>query len=149
MEIKAKDTALRGVNAARNMGREFRDFLVRTNMLSLALGVVIGTAAGKVVSAIVEKIFMPFVNLATPKDLPWKEWEPGFGQVKFGVGSVLQSLLDFVIVAGVVFVVTKAFIRSSPPAPSKTCPACREAIHPEATRCKFCTSEQPKAAPAG
>lgn len=149
MEIKAKETALRGVGAARNVGKEFREFLVKTNMLSLALGVVIGTAAGKVVSAIVERLIMPFVNLLTPKDLPWREWAPGFGEVKFGVGVVLAQLLDFVIVAGVVFAVTKAFIRSAPPAPTKACPACREAIHPEATRCKFCTSEQPRAASAG
>jgi large conductance mechanosensitive channel len=149
MGIDAKDTALRGVGAARNLGKEFREFLLKTNMLSLALGVVIGTAAGKVVSAIVEKLIMPFVNVVTPKDLPWREWEPGFGEVKFGVGVVLAHLLDFVIVAGVVFSVTKAFVRGAPPPPSKTCPACREAIHPEATRCKFCTSEQPKGASSG
>jgi large conductance mechanosensitive channel len=149
MEIKARDTALRGMSAARNVGKEFREFLLKTNMLSLALGVVIGGAAGKVVSAIVEKLIMPFVNLLTPKNLSWQSWSPGFSDARFGVGVVLATLLDFLIVAAVVFAVTKAFIGSSPPPPpSKSCPACREAIHLEATRCKFCTSEQPKASPA-
>ena len=152
MDLYPKDAALRGVGVARNIGKEFRDFLLKTNMVSLALGVVIGAAAGKVVSSIVDSLIMPLVNLITPKDISWKEWSYGFSDVQFKIGAVLATLLDFVIVAGIVFLVTKAFIRSSPPPPpppTKTCPACQEAIHPAATRCKFCTSEQPKPAPAG
>jgi large conductance mechanosensitive channel len=48
-----------------------------------------------------------------------------------------------VIIAGIVFFITKSLVRSAPPPPTKTCPACKEGIHPEATRCRFCTAEQP------
>jgi large conductance mechanosensitive channel len=48
------------------------------------------------------------------------------------------------IIATVVFIITKMFVKQAPPPPSKPCPACKEGNHPEATRCKFCTSELPK-----
>ncbi len=149
MAIDPRDAALRGAEAARGIGREFRDFLFKNNVLSLALAVVIGAAVGKVVSAAVEHLIMPFVNVITPKDVPWRTWAPGFGEVRFGVGAVLASLLDFLIISAVVFAATKAFLRAARPAPTKTCPACREGIHPEATRCRFCGSEQPGAPAAG
>jgi large conductance mechanosensitive channel len=128
------------IGAARDLGKEFRDFLLKTNMFALALGVVIGQAVGKVVSAMVDNLIMPLLNVVTPKDVPWRTWAPGVGPVRFGVGPVLAVLLDFVIVASVVFLVTKALIRQTAPPPTKKCPECLEAIHPDARRCKFCTS---------
>jgi large conductance mechanosensitive channel len=132
----------KGVDSVRNLGKEFRDFLTKTNMLALALGVVIGGAVGKVVDACVADLLMPVISVVDTQG-DWRGWVlPGPIKLKFG--HLLGAVLDFAIIGGVVFVATKAFLKSAPPAPTKTCPACKEGIHPEATRCKFCTSEQPK-----
>jgi large conductance mechanosensitive channel len=82
----------------------------------------------------------------------WRALKGGFWRFNWTYGNFLGTVVDFLIIGFVVFLVTKAFVRQAvppPPAPTKTCPACREGIHPEATRCKFCTSEQPKPAAAG
>jgi large conductance mechanosensitive channel len=50
-------------------------------------------------------------------------------------------VVDFVIIAFVVYVITKALIKEAPPAPSKTCPRCKESVAVDATRCKFCTAD--------
>jgi large conductance mechanosensitive channel len=134
---------VKGLNAARNFGKEFRDFLLKTNMLALALGVVIGGAVGKVVEAFVADLLMPVIGLIDTKG-SWRELTLVVGGAKFTYGHLLGVLVDFLIIASVVFIATKGFVKGSPPAPVKTCPECREGIHPEATRCKFCTAVQPK-----
>lgn len=145
-DIKGVDMAMKGVGAARNLAKEFREFLFKTNVFSLALGVVIGAAVGDVVKAIVADIIMPVVGVIDTKG-DWRGLTLSFWRFKFTYGHLLGVLLDFSIVAMIVFLVTKAFLRSTPPPPTKNCPACREQILPEATRCKWCTSEQTAAAP--
>jgi large conductance mechanosensitive channel len=115
---------------------EFKSFLLKHQVVGLAVGVVIGAAVGKVVKALVDDIIMPVVGLLTPGG-DWRAIKVGI----FGVGDLAGNILDFAIVAFVVFMIIKKFIKDAPPPPSKACPACRETIHPEATRCKFCTSE--------
>jgi large conductance mechanosensitive channel len=111
-------------------------------MFSLAMGVVIGNAVGKVVASIVGDLVMPVVGILSPEGR-WRELKIGYGRLQFTVGNCLGTLLDFLIIATVVFLITKMFVKQAPPPPSKTCPACKENINPEATKCKFCTSEQP------
>ncbi len=135
---------IKGLNTARNLGKEFRDFLTKTNMLALALAVVIGGAVGKVVDGLVKHLLMPVIGIVDAKG-DWRQWSTEIGRFKLEYGQILGLLVDFLIVAMVVFFVTKALIKPAPPAPSKVCPECRENIHPEATRCKFCTAVQPKA----
>jgi large conductance mechanosensitive channel len=138
----------------------FRDFLTKENVIALALAVVIGTATGKVVSAIVEGAVMPVVGLVLPAG-NWRETRVVLDQtVRDGevvenaiqVGSVLGALLDFLIIAFVVYLVGRALVKAPPPPDTRTCPFCRETIPAEATRCKFCTadlrSEQARAAPS-
>ena len=149
-DIKGMDMAMKGVGAARNLAKDFREFLFKTNVFSLALGVVIGAAVGDVVKALVADVIMPIVGVIDTKGT-WRElkWELFGGRIKFTYGHLMGSLLDFAIIALIVFMVTKAFLKSTPPPPMKTCAACREGNHPEATRCKHCTSDLPKAeAPA-
>jgi large conductance mechanosensitive channel len=122
--------------------QEFREFLLKSNMFSLAMGVVIGNAVGKVVASIVGDLVMPVVGILSPEGR-WRELKIGYGRLQFTVGNCLGTLLDFLIIATVVFLITKMFVKQAPPPPSKTCPACKENINPEATKCKFCTSEQP------
>ncbi len=134
----------KGADKVRNLGKEFREFLTKTNMLALALGVVIGGAVGRVVNALVADLIMPLVGMIDASG-DWRSLTLNIGRIKFTYGHLLGEILDFTIIAAVVFLATKAFIMAAAPSPSKACPACREPIHPEATRCKFCTSEQPKA----
>ena len=127
-----------------SLTKDFREFLLKQNALALAVGVVIGAAVGKVVSAIVDDIIMPIVGVLIPGG-EWRTWElplthDAAGKVTNAIkyGDLLGRLVDFAIVAVVVFFVTKALIKS---APTKTCPRCTEALPTAATRCKFCTSD--------
>jgi large conductance mechanosensitive channel len=122
--------------------REFRDFLLKQNALALAVGVIIGAAIGKVVSGIVEDVFMPLIGVI----MPGGDWRnaalPLTGQNAIKYGDLIGRVIDFTIVAGVVFVVVKVLIREKkePVAPTKVCPECLETIPAAAKRCRACTS---------
>jgi large conductance mechanosensitive channel len=131
----------------KDFAKELYDFLMKSNLLSLALAVVIGTGVTKVVNSIVGDLIMPVVAIITPKG-DWRAMVWEFWRFKFTLGNFLGNLLDFLILATIVFFITKMLVRQSPPPPTKTCPACKEAINPDATRCKFCTSELAAPAPA-
>ena len=128
---------------------EFIAFLRTTNALALAIAVIIGTAIGKVVTSVVNDLLMPVVGVWLGGG-DWRAWSIPLktapdGKVLsgIGIGSFLGAVVDFVIIAFFVFVITKALLREPPPAPGpamKTCPACGESVLARATRCKFCTS---------
>jgi large conductance mechanosensitive channel len=120
----------------------FREFLLKQNALALAIGVVIGAAVGRVVTGIVEDVIMPVVGLV----LPAGEWRnavlplPRGNALKYG--DLLGRCVDFVLIAWVVYVVTKALLeKPAAPAPAtRTCPECLEAVPAAARRCRACTS---------
>jgi large conductance mechanosensitive channel len=129
---------------------EFKAFLLKTNALALAVGVIIGAAVGKVVSSLVADLLMPVISLL----IPGGEWRTAHyvlsrsvgGDGKEAVNSInygvfFGNVVDFVIIAFCVFVITKALLKEAPPAPTKDCPRCKEKVAPDASRCKFCTSE--------
>ncbi len=124
--------------------REFRDFLLKQNALALAVGVIIGAAIGKVVSGIVEDVFMPLIGVI----MPGGDWRnaalPLSGQNAIKYGDLVGRVIDFTIVAAVVFVVVKVLIREKkePAALTKVCPECLETIPAAAKRCRACTSMQ-------
>jgi large conductance mechanosensitive channel len=123
------------------MWKDFRAFLTKSNALALALGVVIGAAVGKVVSAIVDDLVMPLVGLVTPSG-DWRTMAFGPNGV-FKVGHLVGTLVDFFIVAAVIFLATKFFLREKakdPPPPTKACPFCLATIPLAATKCQACTS---------
>jgi large conductance mechanosensitive channel len=131
------------------MWQEFKAFLTKTNALALAVGVVIGTAIGKIVSALVEGVIMPTVGLVSPTG-DWRQMAFGPHDDKgvgvFKVGNVLGSLVDFVIIAVLVFLITKALLREKPKAPPpsmKDCPFCLASIPLAAKKCQACTSTLP------
>lgn len=142
------------INTAKafNFAKEFRDFLLKTNMLALALGVVLGAAASKVVNAIVEHVLGGIIAVFKGGSYGWDALNFSVWKFRFNLGPLVNAVIEFVCVAAVVFLITKMFIKQSappPPPPTKACPECLEAIAPAATRCKFCTAVQPKAdAPA-
>ena len=122
---------------------EFKDFIMKTNMFALAMGVVIGAAVGDLVKAIVADLFMPVIGVIVPRDSHWLTYTIGIGKLQFPIGHLFWNLLNFVIIAGVVFIITKLMLKAAPPppaVPTKVCPQCMEAIHAEAKKCKFCTS---------
>ena len=125
------------------MWREFKAFILRENVLSLAVAVVIGAAIGKVVTAVVDDFIMPIVGAVTPSGA-WQKATFDVGPVKFGVGDFFSALLNFLIIGFVVWRISKAFIppKPAPAGPiSKPCPYCRMSVDPQATRCPHCTSE--------
>ncbi len=135
------------------MLKGFKEFLLKTNALALAVGVIIGGAVGKVVSSLVADILMPFIGLA----IPGGEWRSAHitlstsvdkaGKVvenNVNIGTFAGAVVDFVIIAFCVYLITKAFLKepaAAPAAPTKTCPRCKETVPADASRCKFCTSE--------
>ena len=121
------------------MWREFKAFLLKENVLSLALAVVIGAALAKVVSALVADFIMPIVTYAVPGG-DWRTWTLNAGPIRFGVGDFLGVLIDFLIIGFVVWRISKAFIKPATTAPVRNCPFCRMAIDQAATRCPHCTS---------
>src|SRR5205807_3989218 len=105
--------------------KEFREFLLKQNAFALAIGVIIGAAIGKVVSGIVEDVLMPVIGLV----LPGGEWRNAqlvlSGQNAIKYGDLLGRIFDFLVVALVVFLLTKAFLEKPSAAPStKSCPEC-------------------------
>jgi len=147
------------------MLKEFKEFAVKGNMIDLAVGMIIGSAFGKIVSSFVNDIIMPLLGLLTGKvdfvnlfiALDGKEYatladaeEAGVACVKYG--SFIAGIIDFILMAFVVFLFVKQVnkIRNAakkpeaPKAPTtKICPFCKSEISIEATRCPHCTSEQP------
>lgn len=129
------------------MIREFREFLLKTNAFALAIGIIIGGAIGKVVSSIVSDILMPLVGLALPGG-EWREFQlplttDAAGKVTSAIkaGSFLGGVVDFVIIGFVVFLITKRVMKPEPPpAPTKSCPECTEAVPLAARKCRFCAS---------
>lgn len=130
------------------MVTEFRSFLLKTNALALAVGVIIGTALGTVVSSLVNDIIMPpvgallggvdFSNLkivlkATTGGDPATE-------VAIRWGAFINAVIAFIVIAFVVFWISKMFIAEEAPAQTKTCPFCREANAADASKCRACTS---------
>jgi large conductance mechanosensitive channel len=122
------------------MWSEFKAFLVKENVLALALAVIIGGALAKVVSALVADVIMPIVGVAVPNGA-WRTATWNAGPVKFAIGDFAGVTIDFVIIAFIVWRISKAFIKPSPAAPVRSCPFCRMSIDRAATRCAHCTSE--------
>jgi large conductance mechanosensitive channel len=130
---------------------EFKAFLLKTNALALAIGVIIGAALGSVVNSLVNDIIMPPVGLLLGKvdfselKLVLQEATGGDPATEVAIrwGAFVNSIIAFVIIALVVWRISKMFIREEePPAPAetKTCPFCRQLNAVDATKCMHCAS---------
>jgi len=117
---------------------EFKAFLLKNNVVSLAVAFILGAAVGKVVSALVADLIMPVVGIFVPGG-EWRQLAWQIGGAKFLVGDFLGSVLDFAVVALVVFLIAKVMLKPAPSPETKTCPFCLEVVAKAATRCKFCT----------
>jgi large conductance mechanosensitive channel len=136
------------------MLKEFKEFAMRGNVVDMATGIIIGGAFGRIVSSLVKDVFMPpigwllgnvdFSNLV----FSIKDKAASGGAVTVRYGMFINTVVDFLIVALVVFLVIKQMNRlnrkpeAAPTAPeTKECPYCCSAIAVKATRCPHCTSE--------
>jgi large conductance mechanosensitive channel len=90
--------------------QEFTDFLKKYNVIGMAIGIVMGTAVMKLVSSVVSDLVMPFLGIMIPGG-NWREMEIGMGNLHLKVGNFLGSLLDFIIIALVIFLFTKMILR--------------------------------------
>ncbi len=126
---------------------EFRAFLLKTNALALAIGVIIGTALGGVVNSLVNDIIMPPIGLVLGgidfSKLSWvlRASSDPAKEVAIRYGTFLNAVIAFVVIAFVVFWISRTFIREAPAAPTKTCPFCKESNAIDATKCRSCASE--------
>lgn len=141
------------------MMQEFKEFAVKGNVVDLAVGVIIGGAFGKIVTSFVSDIVMPplgmvmgkvnftdlFINLSdTPYDSLKAAKDAGAPVISYGV--FINTMIDFIIIAFVIFLVIKQINRlKKEPAPAppntKDCPYCLSAVPAKATKCGFCTSD--------
>jgi large conductance mechanosensitive channel len=119
----------------------FREFLLKQNAFALAIGVIIGAAVSKVISGIVDDLLMPVIGVVMPGG-DWRNAQfvlSGANAIKYG--DLLGRVVDFVIIAAVVYLLTKAFIeKAPPPAATKTCPECLETVPVGARKCRACGS---------
>ena len=123
------------------MLRDFRNFLMKDNFIALAIAVVLGGAAGKLVQAIVDDFIMPIVGVLTPAG-DWQKATWDVGSAKFGVGDFVSVAINFIIVAFVVWRIAKLLEKPAPPPPNmKDCQYCRMSMDAAASRCPHCTSQ--------
>jgi large conductance mechanosensitive channel len=127
------------------MLKEFRDFAMRGNVIDLAVGVIIGGAFGKIIASLVNDILFPLIGLVLGGvNFAEKSFTVGAAVVKYG--AFIQSIIDFVIVAFVIFLSIRTLNRLQKPAPTadpttKECPYCFTTIPIKAHRCPNCTSQ--------
>lgn len=143
------------------MFKEFREFIIKGNMIDMAIGIVLGVAFGGLISSLVEDILMPpiglllgkvdfsnlFINLSG-QDYASLEAAVAAGAPIIRYGVFLNSVINLVIVGFALFLVVKAVNQvrrpqAEPVPETKDCPYCLSGIPLKATRCPHCTSEVP------
>ena len=142
------------------MFKEFKNFIMRGNVLDLAIGVIIGAAFGKIITSLVADILIPVISLATGKidfsnlfvALNGQSYATLADAKKaaaptLNYGIFINTVIEFVIVAFVIFLIVKQvnrFMPAPPPAPpapaTKECPECLSSIPAKAKRCAQCAS---------
>ena len=143
------------------MLKEFRDFAIKGNVIDLAIGIIIGTAFGRIVTSLVTDIIMPplgvllgkvdfsnmYINLSGKAYASLADAKTA-GAATINYGLFINTIIDFIIVAFVIFLMVRGINRmKKAPAPApvipntKECPFCYTQIPLKATRCPNCTSE--------
>ena len=149
------------------MWDDFKEFAVRGSMMDMAVGIIVGAAFGRIVTSLVNDVVMPPLGVLTGKvdfsqlfialsseEFATFEQAREAGVATINYGAFLTTVVDFLIVAVVIFFVIRGLNRlhqqDEPPAKStQNCPYCRSTISAKASRCPKCTSEiEPTAAPA-
>ncbi len=130
------------------MLKEFKEFVMRGNVLDLAVAVIIGGAFGKIIGSLVNDVLMPLIGLVMG-GVDFSTLSLTIGDAVVAYGAFIQAIVDFLIIAIVIFLIVKAAnkTKKAEPAPApaepttKECPHCFTEISIKATRCPNCTSE--------
>ena len=139
---------------------EFKEFIMRGNVMDMAVGVIIGSAFGAIINSLVNDVIMPIITLITG-GVNFNDWfialdgssyktlaeaqEAGASTLNYG--TFITAILNFVILAFVIFLMVKSINKlhkkeEAPAEPTtKTCPFCKSEIPIEATKCPHCTSD--------
>jgi len=144
---------------------EFKKFAMRGNVVDMAVGVVVGGAFSKIVTSLVNDVFMPVIGLLTggtnvsgmfallgdaPEGTVIESVEQAkeLGIATLNYGTFIQTIIDFILVAFCIFLVVKFINKMKKPAPApapapapRKCPFCQSVIDEKATRCPHCTSQ--------
>ena len=140
------------------MLREFKEFAMRGNMLDLAIGIVLGTAFGRIITSLVNDMLMPPIGLMLGGldfaslfialrggPYPSVAAAKAAGAPTINYGVFLNTVVDFVLVAAVIFLVVKQInrMRRQPDVTptTKPCPFCLSTVPLNAVRCPYCTSD--------
>jgi large conductance mechanosensitive channel len=141
------------------MFKEFKEFAMRGNVLDMAVGIIIGAAFGRIITSLVNDVIMPPIGLLLGKvdfsglflNISGKSYDTlaaakAAGAATINYGTFLNTVIDFLIVAFVIFLVVRQINRWSKPTPAaapttKECPYCVSMIPIKATRCPNCTSQ--------
>ena len=130
------------------MLKEFRDFVMRGNVLDLAIAVILGAAFGAIITSLVNDILMPLIGIVLGGvDFTTLTYQVGNAVVSYG--KFIQAIINFLVIAFVLFLIIRSINRfkkkEAAPAPAapttKECPQCFTAIPLKATRCPNCTSQ--------
>ena len=132
------------------MLKKFMSMLEGLNAMSLALGVIIGGAVGKVVGSLTADVLMPLISMVIPGG-SWREAQfvlkrSDAGEVvnAIKIGSFFGTVVDFVIIALVIQWLTRMLVKPAPAPASgpamKTCPECKESVLADARKCRHCGS---------
>lgn len=136
----------------RNIWQEFKQFAFKGNMLDLAVGVIIGTAFGRVVSSLVDHVFMPLLAAAGAGGKGYENWSVMLRGSEVKIGLFVGAVVNFLLVAAVIFLIIVKILgsvlkRVAPPASSeptqKECPLCLSNIPIKARKCSHCTADLP------
>jgi large conductance mechanosensitive channel len=130
------------------MLKEFKDFVMRGNVLDLAVAVIIGGAFGKIVGSLVNDIIMPLIGLLMG-GVNFSELSFTVGEAVVKWGAFVQTVVDFLVIALIIFLIVRSANKMkkapAPAAPAepttKECPYCFSTVSLKATRCPNCTSE--------
>jgi large conductance mechanosensitive channel len=152
------------------MWKEFKKFALKGNVMDMAIGVIIGGAFGKIVSSLVDDIFMPLIGLLFKTDSLTNLYinlskgidttgmnaqaavEAGANILRYG--NLISIIINFLMIAIILFFVVKGINKlrgltkkkeePAPEKPARVCPFCKQEIADDATRCPHCTSELPE-----
>ena len=159
MTEKIKDAASKG----KGFAGEFREFIMRGNVMDMAVGVIIGGAFQKIISSLVDDIIMPCISVLTGgidfnnkfvsldgSSYATLDAAKEAGAATLNYGTFITVVINFILMALVIFLFVKFMNNLSnkikkekeeAPATTKICPHCKSEINIEATRCPHCTSE--------
>ena len=133
---------------------EFKEFIARGNVMDMAVGIIIGTAFTAIVTSLVNDIIMPVIS-AIFGGLSFDKWNialaAGEEPPMLNLGTFVAQIVNFILVALVIFAVIKAINKmhkkeeeAEAPATTKICPFCKSEIHIEAVKCPHCASDLDK-----